>query len=80
MQACRERGEAKGLHGRPWGAGWGGRGEGAARRGRAGPGERDKAGRKGAKGKSRWKREMTAEARNTKENAREAAKPSGNLL
>lgn len=32
------------------------------------------------KEKGRWKREMTAEARKTKENTREAAKPSGNLL
>lgn len=47
------------------------------RRGRAGPGERDKAGRKGT---GRWKREMTTEARKTKENTREAMKPSGNLL
>lgn len=47
------------------------------RRGRTRPGERDKAGRKG---KGRWKREMTTGARKTKENTREAAKPSGNLL
>lgn len=60
--------------------GRGGCGEGAARRGRAGSGERDKTDRKGAKGKGRWKREMTAEARKTEENTREAAKPSGNLL
>lgn len=38
---------------------------------------RDKAGRKG---KGRWKREMTTGARKTKENTREAMKPSGNLL
>lgn len=49
----------------------------AAGRGRTGPGERDKAGRKG---KGRWKREMTTGARKTKENTREAVEPSGNLL
>lgn len=49
-------------------------------RGRAGPEEGDKMDRKGAKRKGRWKREMTAEVRKTKENTREAVKPSGNLL
>lgn len=64
--------ERKGLQGCGLGRPWGGSGAAWESRG--------KTDRKGAKGKGRWKREMTAGARKAKENTREAAKPSGNLL